>query len=270
MARELADGPVNVLVLAAAQFDPESGDALRQVELLAIEDLQHLLHFRAEGLAQLLDQRQALGKSTVLTARLAPHDLVRKDVGLPPRLLSRLTQGLIVALEHWSTSSRLLFLQELGRRCQLVLSEETWPWLAENLAGNGRQLEAAMRQLQSLSAAHPYNLSFDIVARHFQEQAEARRPSVDRIVHKVSGHFGVKARLLQSDKRARQVSLPRQVSMYLARRLTQLSLEQIGAYFGGRDHSTVLHACRKIEQAMAGDADLSHAVRRLQTELGCG
>src|SRR5262245_23934842 len=194
---ELAD-MVRALVTPAAQFDPDTADQLLQAELLAIEDLQHLPRFRAEGLVQLLDRRQARGKHTILTARQAPNDLVRKGEGLPSRLLSRLAQGLIIALEHWSPSSRLVFFQELGRRHQLVLGHDAWAWLAENIAGNGRQLEAALRQLQSLSAAHPYNLSFDMIVRHFQEQAAARRPTVDRIAHKVSGHFGVKARHLQS------------------------------------------------------------------------
>jgi len=268
LAHELEKAAIAHVLMTAGQFDPEAADgALRQVGWLIIEDLQHLLPFRAEGLSMLLDHRQAHGKFTIMTASRAPHELVCKGDGLPPRLLSRLAQGLTVGLDHWSASSRQLFLQELGRRCQLSLSEETWAWLAENLGGNGRQLESVIRQLQSLSTDHPYNLSFDVVARHFQEQADERRPSVDRIVHKVSGHFGVKARHLQSGKRARQVMLPRQVSMYLARRLTQLSLQQIGAYFGGRDHTTVLHACRKVEQTLAGDADLSFAVRKLQAEL---
>lgn len=265
-AREFADASISSLVISAAHLDSDASD-LHHTPLLAIEDLQHLPLFRAERLAQLLDQRQARGKITILTARVGPYDLSRKGEVLPPRLLSRLAQGLVVALSTWSVPSRLQFLQELGRRQQLVVPAEIWGWLAQNLGGTGRQLESAVRQLRSLNAAHPYNLSFDMVTRHFQEQAAAQRPSVDRIVHKVSGLFGVKARHLQSGKRARQVLLPRQVSMYLARRLTRLSLEQIGAYFGGRDHSTVLHACRKIEQAMVDDAHLSYAVRQLQAEL---
>ena len=76
------------------------------------------------------------------------------------------------------------------------------------------------------------------------------------------------ARQLQGRDRSRQALLPRQVGMYLARQLTRLSLEQIGAYFGGRDHSTVLHACRKVEQAITSDAHLCGAVRELRADLG--
>jgi chromosomal replication initiator protein len=72
---------------------------------------------------------------------------------------------------------------------------------------------------------------------------------------------------MQSRGRSRQVLLPRQVGMYLARQLTELSLQQIGAFFGGRDHSTVLHACRKVEQALTQDVNLSGAVRQLHADL---
>ena len=107
----------------------------------------------------------------------------------------------------------------------------------------------------------------DAVAESFRTDADARRATVERIAQRVGRYFRVEARRLQGRDRSRQALLPRQVGMYLARRLTDLSLEQIGAYFGGRDHSTVLHACRKVEQALADDLVLSGAVRQLQADL---
>src|SRR5207237_6987493 len=103
----------------------------------------------------------------------------------------------------------------------------------------------------------------DDLAGLFAEETRALLPSLDRIVQRVGRFFRVEPRRLCSAGRSREVLLPRQVSMYLARRLTDLSLEQIGAYFGGRDHSTVLHACRKVEQAVTDDAGLGGAVRQL-------
>ena len=91
--------------------------------------------------------------------------------------------------------------------------------------------------------------------------------TVDRIVQGVCELFQTDSEDLQSHRRSRNVLLPRQVGMYLARRLTDLSLQQIGALFGGRDHSTVLHAVRKVEAALEHDPRLSGAVRQLQAEL---
>ena len=90
---------------------------------------------------------------------------------------------------------------------------------------------------------------------------------MERIAQRVGRYFQVEPRQLQSRARSRNALLPRQVGMYLARQLTELSLQQIGAYFGGRDHSTVLHACRKVEEAMAHDRTLSGAVRQLHADL---
>jgi chromosomal replication initiator protein len=90
---------------------------------------------------------------------------------------------------------------------------------------------------------------------------------VERIAQRVGRYFQVEPRQLQARSRARHTLLPRQIGMYLARQLTELSLHQIGAYFGGRDHSTVLHACRKVEKALAHDVRLSGAVRQLHADL---
>src|SRR5262249_5655378 len=108
----------------------------------------------------------------------------------------------------------------------------------------------------------------DEVTAAFAEDVEQGRPTVERIARAVGRFFNTNTEHLRSRGRSRQVMLPRQVGMYLARRLTALSLEQIGAYFGGRDHTTVLHACRKVEQALAYDADLGSAVRQLSADLG--
>jgi chromosomal replication initiator protein len=97
--------------------------------------------------------------------------------------------------------------------------------------------------------------------------ATAARVTVERIAQRVGGYFRVVPRQLQSRRRYRNILVPRQVGMYLARQLTGLSLGQIGAYFGGRDHATVLHACRKVEQAITEDAALSGAVRQLHADL---
>jgi chromosomal replication initiator protein len=170
----------------------------------------------------------------------------------------------------------LAILQDKAQRRQLAVSHLVLAWLAEHLTGGGRQLEGAIARLETLARlhestpqAHPAAWPLDVstIAMYFQEQVEAARPTVERIAQRVGGYFRVEPRQLQSPQRSRQVLLPRQVGMYLARQLTGLSLEQIGAYFGGRDHSTVLHACRKVEQALGQDIVLSGAVRQLHADL---
>ena len=145
--------------------------------------------------------------------------------------------------------------------------DEVVAWLARHVAGSARQLEGALTRLEQLAAGLGRPVRVEDLAEHFGEEAEARVPTMERIVQRVGRYFRVEPRQLCSTRRSRAVLLPRQVSMYLARQLTGLSLEQIGAYFGGRDHSTVLHACRKVEQALGQDAGLGGAVRQLHADL---
>jgi chromosomal replication initiator protein len=240
----------------------------RRADLLVIEDLQHLPARAAESFAQLMDARLAQYLPMVLTSRFGPRQLVHSIKGLPARVASRLASGLVITLEALAQPSRLKLLEELAQRRQLALAPEVLAWLAEHLTGGGRQLEGAVAQLDTLTKLQRQPLRLADVRAHFREQVDALRPSVERIVHQVGGHYHVEPRDLVSRRRIRAILVPRQVGMYLARRLTKLSLKQIGASFGGHDHTTVLHACRKVERAVRDDALLSGSVKQLQAELG--
>ncbi len=237
--------------------------ALRQSDLLVVEDLQHLPARTAEALVQLLDDRIARQRQIVCTATVGPGQLAH----LPARLVSRLGSGLVVGLQPLQATSRLALLQDKATRRQLAVPRAVLVWLADHLSGGGRQLEGALVQLEMLSRLQPHPLDVATVAAHFRVQAEAALPTVERIAQRVGGYFQIEPRQLQSRRRWRRILLPRQIGMYLSRQLTALSLEQIGAYFGGRDHTTVLHACRKIEQALHHDAVLSGTVRQLHADL---
>ncbi|MCI0685351.1 MAG: DnaA/Hda family protein [Gemmataceae bacterium] len=244
----------------------------RQCDFLALEDLHHLPERAAEAIVRLLDYRQARRLPTLVTSRHGPRQLAlanatRCRVGLPARLTSRLAAGLVVALDSPGSASRLLLIQEFAQRRQLAVAPEILKWLATNLTGGGRQLDGAIGQLDTLTRLHRQPLKLADVRSHFRAQVDAVRPSVERIVAQVSGYFHVDPRELLLRRRVRAILVPRQVGMYLARQLTRLSLAQIGSHFGGHDHSTVLHACRKVEQALAEDAVLSGAVKQLQAEL---
>ena len=161
-------------------------------------------------------------------------------------------------------------LDVLGVRVEergLTVGPEVLAWLADHLPGGLRQLDGALTQLEELLQQPGTILTVPLVAEQFREQANAARVTVERIAQRVGGYFQMEPRQLQSRRRYRGVLVPRQIGMYLARQLTALSLEQIGAYFGGRDHTTVLHACRKVERALTEDAALSGAVRQLHADL---
>ena len=238
-------------------------DAGRSCDLLVIEDLQHLSVHAVESLVQLFDERLARQQQMVFTAVTGPKHLKR----LPVRLTSRLSSGVVVGLDPLAPASRLLLLKDRSQRRHLVLANEVLDWLSNHVGSSGRAIEGAITRLESLTKVQKRTPDLAAVAALFRTEAELATPTVERIVERVSGYFQVEPKQVQSRGRHRHALLPRQVGMYLARQLTPLSLEQIGAYFGGRDHSTVLHACRKVELALETDAVLSGAVRQLHADL---
>jgi len=237
--------------------------AAREADLLIVEDLQHLSPRAAEAFAGLVDHRLGRERQLVFTALTGPAQLL----ALPARLTSRLGSGLVVGLRPLSPEGRRTFLRERVGQGRLSLNPDVLGWLAEHVGGSVRQLEGAVNRLEALARLDNRALSLEEVADTFQVEAEARRLTVERIAQRVGDFFQVEPEQMQSRRRSRNALLPRQVGMYLARQLTDLSLQQIGAYFGGRDHTTVLHACRKVEQALTRDVTLSGAVRQLHADL---
>jgi chromosomal replication initiator protein len=269
VTRQAPDLQVNLLAagdfasLLLPEADRDELKAARQADLLVIEDVQHLPARVEEAFIHLIDRGLARGQQLVFTASAGPAQLTH----LPARLTSRLSSGLVVGLETLSPNSRRVFLQERIKRRGLEVGEDVPRWLAQHLAGSTRQLEGAVERLASLARIHKQPLTIELLVEHFDVEASAHRPTVERIAQRVSRYFQVEPRQLQARSRSRRALLPRQVGMYLARQLTELSLQQIGAYFGGRDHSTVLHACRKVEKALVHDVRLCGAVRQLHADL---
>ncbi len=260
-----------VCLLSAADCRPEDPQRpeewpapAREADLLVLEDVQHLPARAVEPLVGVIDDRRARGRPMVFTGSEGPGQLTR----LPGRLTSRLACGLVVGLEPLGPASRRTFLADRARRRQLDVGPDVLAWLAERVGGSARQLEGAVKRLEALARLHGEAPDLAATAEAFRDDAGAARPSVERIIERVGRYFRVEPREVCSRRRGRNALLPRQVGMYLARALTPLSLEQIGAHFGGRDHSTVLHACRKVEQALTRDSALSGAVRQLHADLG--
>ncbi len=251
------------LVRANVEANATDLQQLRGADFLVVEDVQHLAERATEAFVQLLDRCLVRNQQIVVTATVGPALLTN----LPTRLTSRLASGLVVGLEPLSPASRLVVLQALAIRRQLYVADDVLAWLAEHTDGSVRLLEGALTRLETLKRLDATPLTAETLTEHFRTDADAHRPTVERIVAHVGSYYRVEPRKLQAHGRSQNAVLPRQVSMYLARRLTALSLREIGDYFGGRDHTTVLHACRKVEQALESDLHLSGAVRQLHADL---
>ena len=236
--------------------------SIADIDLLLIEDVQHLPSRLEDAFANLIDDCVARRRLLVCTASVGPQSLP-----FVARLSSRLASGLVIALEPWRAESRLKFLQAKSQERQLAVRQEVLRFLAHHIRGAGRELEGALNRLQVLADMQHEPLRVAEVAGHFQQEFEASKPTVNRIVARVSDCFHVPMSELISPRRTKAVLLPRQVSMYLSRQMKNLSLHDIGDCFGGSDHTTVLHACRKVAAALSHDEPLSGTVRQLQAAL---
>ncbi|MEZ6085811.1 MAG: helix-turn-helix domain-containing protein [Phycisphaerae bacterium] len=140
-------------------------------------------------------------------------------------------------------------------------------YVATNVHTNIRDLEGALLRLDAMSQASDGTIDMDLARRALADGSESSAISIQQIIDVVTRHFGVRVKDLQSKKRPKSISHPRQVCMFLARELTQHSLEEVGGYFGGRDHSTVLHANRTIKKMIDTDAKVRRSVENLRAML---
>lgn len=273
LVRDVIAAPAGrtVQVVAANDLDRQTDDPtdpadLAGCDLLVLEDLQHLPGGGAADLVcRLLDGRAARRRPTVVTASAGPAQLT----ALPRRLTNRLAAGLVVRLGPFAPPSRRELLAALADRRGLRLTPDARDWLADQAAGGGaRPLIGVLERLKVLARGTPGPLDREAAAALLAgPDPGPTTAGVDRIVARVAAAFGVKPKDVLGPSRVRAVLVPRQVAMYLAREAAKLSLVQIGRGFGGRDHTTVLHAVRAVEGALAADPKLAGTVRELWAEL---
>jgi chromosomal replication initiator protein len=225
-------------------------------DLLAIEDLQHLPMAAGDAIAHILDRRQRHRRITVMTAGRGPADLETS-----PRLASRLTGGLIVGIAPLNAASRRELAATVCRERKLKVTDEVVDWLARD-PGGARPILGKVAQLEQIAKLHPPPLTLSIVESALATASD-EYSLLDRLVALVGARFDVDAKSLRGPSRQRGIVWPRQVAMYVARE-AGLSYPQIGAFFGGRDHTTVMHSCEKVALAAASDPRLTRELAELR------
>ncbi len=238
----------------------------RQVDLLVIDDIQFLAGRESsqEELFHTFNVLYQSGKQIILSADSPPGEIPT----LEDRLVSRFNWGLVVQIDPPDRETRQAILHKKAQLRGVEIPDDMIDLLAEHLDANIRLLEGALTKLITLTQLGGKPLNLDTVREVLASygRREQRPLQLPEIVAEVSKHFGLKSSDLTGRRRTRSVSHPRQVAMYLARKLTPLSLQEIGGYFG-RDHSTVLHAESVIESEQSTDRELAHALSHLSNRL---
>jgi chromosomal replication initiator protein len=260
-------------VEAVRSQDPSAfKEKFRQIHMLLIDDLEFMQGEKTEQefdhiINSLLDG----GRQVVVASARAPNQIER----LNERMRSRLQRGLVTELGGLDYELRLKVLERRLAEKRAIdssfdLSRDVLSLLAERLTESGRELEGAVTRLYATWQYMRTPLSLDIaetVIRDLVQGIEPRRVKIEDILRIVSRHYGVSKGDLLSQRRHRSVVWPRQIGMYLSKQMTQRSLPEIGRRFGNRDHTTVLHAIRKIENILKDDTRLRDELDDLKKML---
>jgi len=243
---------------------------LRAADMLVIDDVQFLRE-REQTQEEFFHTFNALynaGKQIILSADSAPGNLP----SLEERLISRFNWGLVTRIDPPSYETRIAIVQKKAQLRGIDISDDIAQYIARKVQANIRELEGALTTIYAMSAAGGREITLELARTAVEGQIKLpfRHISITDIIEAVTKHFDVRLADLQSKKRNQSIMMPRQVCMYLARSLTRHSLEEIGGHLGGRDHTTVLHACNKIDQAAQSDPKvgslLAELTKRINTE----
>lgn len=235
----------------------------RSLDLLLIDDIQF---FNGKSRTQeeffyLFNTLLEGHKQVVITCDTYPKEIA----GMEERLISRFGWGLTVALEPPELEMRVAILLAKAAATGAKLDEQVAFFLAKHIRSNVRELEGALKRVIAYSNFHGHEISLAVAKEALRDliAVQNRQVSVENIQKTVADYYKIRVSDMHSKKRSRAVARPRQVAMALAKELTQLSLPEIGSNFGGRDHTTVLHACRQVAKLRDTVPELNHDVNFL-------
>ncbi|MDP1026661.1 chromosomal replication initiator protein DnaA [Sphingomonas sp. KR1UV-12] len=242
---------------------------LRSADLLLIDDLQFIAGKDAtqEEFFHTINELVGTGKRLVIAADRSPQGLD----GVEPRIISRLGAGLVADIKPPELALRRAVLERrLADLPGAEMPDEVIDLIAQRIHTSVRELEGALNRVVAYAQLTGERIDLEFAVQTLGEalRGAERRVTIDEIQKLVSTHFELKPLDLVSARRARAVARPRQIAMYLAKRMTTRSLPEIGRKFGGRDHSTVIHAVKRIEELRDTDREVDAAVRVLMRELG--
>ena len=241
----------------------------RHVDVLVIDDIQFLAdHEQSQDeffhTFNTLYQSQ---KQIILSSDRGP-----RDTQLEERLISRFNWGLVARIDRPCYETRVAIIRKKARQRNIDLPEDVACFIAGSIDTNTRELEGAITKVAVLAQVNVQPISLELAAEAIggHNAPLTREITIDDILNAITSRFNVRLIDLQSKKRTRSIALPRQICMYLARNLTRHSLEEIGGYFGGRDHTTVLHANRAVETMRTKDPQFLATLDRLSEEIQTG
>ena len=242
-------------------------EQFRSVDVLMIDDVQFIAgkDSTQEEFFHTFNALVDQGRQIVISSDKSPSDLE----GMEERLVSRLNCGLVADIHATTYELRLGILQSKAQKLGVMVPTKVLEFLAHKITSNVRELEGALNRVVAHSQLVGREISLETTQEvlHDLLRANDRRVTIEEIQKQVASHFNIRISDMHSARRARSVARPRQVAMYLAKQLTTRSLPEIGRKFGGRDHTTVMHAVRKVDELREHDSSFKEDVELLRRML---
>ncbi|AEB72292.1 chromosomal replication initiator protein DnaA [Lentilactobacillus buchneri] len=240
----------------------------RDVDILMVDDIQFFAQKEGtqEEFFHTFNDLYNNDKQIVLTSDRVPQEIPK----LQERLVSRFAWGLPVDITPPDLETRIAILKNKAKLDNLVIPNDTLSYIAGQIDSNVRELEGALSRVQAYSKLKDEPITTDLVyeaLRGLKLSQDNRQLSIVDIQNKVASYFHISINDLKGKKRMKSIVMPRQIAMYLSREMTSNSLPKIGKEFGGKDHTTVIHACDKIAEIIKLDADLRKEIADIKSAL---
>lgn len=239
----------------------------RRVDVLIIDDVQFIAGKTStqEEFFHTFNALHEIRKQIILVSDRSPRDMSH----LEERLRSRFNWGLVADIQPPDLETRLAILASKAELAGVELDNEVAYLLASRIANNVRELEGALTRLTAFAHLTNQNIDIDMARNILRDQlhVNVRSISVEDIQKKIAEYYGIQQKEMRSNKRSRNIAFPRQVAMYASKELTQMSLPEIGSLFGGKDHTTILYAVRKIDEMRQKDKNFDDEVSRLISSI---
>ena len=233
----------------------------RHLDLLAIDDIQFLGQWERcqEEFFHTFNTLHQAQRQVIVCADCCPSDIP----GLQERLISRFNSGLVALVDRPCLETRMAIIHQKAKLRCIEVPEDVIKLIATRIEANIRELEGALIKIDALSQTRGEAITHALAVEALGPLTTRRSVVIPEIIDLVSSRYGVRVSDIQGRKRTKSITFPRQICMALARQLTHHSLEEIGGFFGGRDHSTVLYACRLIDEARTHDNELDRSLQEM-------